>query len=238
MTTPLENDPKVAKAKAAAAKAEAKALRPWFQKKRIIIPALIVVIAVFSSVSNSKDDNLPTASESSASENSEATTTPDASEEPSEPEEPAEPEIQTWSPGTYIVGEEIEPGQYRVAGYWARLDKDMEIIDNEAIWGNDGTLIVQIEKGDAYIEFSGEAMRLEDSGVIDPVELGLTEGTYLVGTDIAPGRYRISGDSAYFARLECNNEIIDNNLSEGSVIAVVKDTDCYLNFSGDITKLD
>lgn len=237
MTTPLEDDPKVAKAKAAGAKAEAKALRPWFQKKRIIIPALIAVFAIFASVSNGGGNDTPTATESSASETteSESSTTTEESEDPAEP---AEPEIETWSAGTYIVGEEIEPGQYRVAGYWARLDKDMEIIDNEAIWGNDGTLIVQIEKGDAYIEFSGEAMRLEDSGVIDPVELGLTEGTYLVGTDIAPGRYRISGDSAYFARLECNNEIIDNNLSDGSVIAVVKDSDCYLNFSGEITKLD
>lgn len=235
-TPPIENDPKVAKAKLAAAKAEAKALRPWFKKKRIILPAIIVAIAVFSAASNGGKDATPSASESSTQESE--TTEPESSATPEESAEPAEPEIQTWSPGTYIVGSEIEPGQYRVLGYWARLDKDMEIIDNEALWGNDGSLIVQIEKGDAYIEFSGEAMRLEDSEPVDPVALGLTEGTYLVGTDIQPGRYRITGDSAYFARLQCNNDIIDNNLSEGSVIAVVDKSDCYLNFSGEIAKID
>ena len=42
-----------AKAELAAAKAKAKALRPWYQKKRFILPLGLVVILVFSNVLNS-----------------------------------------------------------------------------------------------------------------------------------------------------------------------------------------
>ena len=56
------------------------------------------------------------------------------------------------------------------------------------------------------------------------------------GTDIAAGRYNISaaGSSAYFARLDANLEIIDNNLSEGNVIAVVESGDWALSYTGTI----
>ena len=47
MTTP-ENDPKLAKADAQAAKARAKALRPWFKKKRFIAPIVLVALIGFN----------------------------------------------------------------------------------------------------------------------------------------------------------------------------------------------
>lgn len=43
---------KQAKAELAAAKAKANALRPWYQKKRFIIPIVFVVILVFSNALN------------------------------------------------------------------------------------------------------------------------------------------------------------------------------------------
>jgi hypothetical protein len=71
---------------------------------------------------------------------------------------------------------------------------------------------------------------------VDPVAEGWTDGTYLVGTHIAPGRYNITsaGSSADFARLDANLEIIDNNLSEGNVIAVVDPADWALSYTGTI----
>jgi hypothetical protein len=45
-------DPKLAKAEAAAARAKARALRPWYQKKRFIIPGALVAIIAFSSAAN------------------------------------------------------------------------------------------------------------------------------------------------------------------------------------------
>ena len=47
-------DPKLAKAEAAAARAKARALRPWYQKKRFIIPGALVVIIAFSSAGQSR----------------------------------------------------------------------------------------------------------------------------------------------------------------------------------------
>lgn len=60
-----------------------------------------------------------------------------------------------------------------------------------------------------------------------------------MGTDIAPGRYNITpaGSSAYFARLDANLGIIDNNISEGNVIAVVDPADWALSYTGTITPM-
>jgi hypothetical protein len=50
-------DKKMAKADAKAAAAKAKALRPWFQKKRVIIPVALAVIIGISVASNSGGNN-------------------------------------------------------------------------------------------------------------------------------------------------------------------------------------
>jgi hypothetical protein len=50
--TESSNDPKLAKAEASAAKARAKSLRPWFKKKRFIVPiGLVVLIGLGQAVS-------------------------------------------------------------------------------------------------------------------------------------------------------------------------------------------
>jgi hypothetical protein len=89
---------------------------------------------------------------------------------------------------------------------------------------------------DAYVEINGSAIALADLPHVDPIAEGWTDGTYLVGTDIAPGRYNITsaGSSAYFARLDTNLEIIDNNISEGNVIAVAEPGDWALSYTGTI----
>jgi hypothetical protein len=60
-----------------------------------------------------------------------------------------------------------------------------------------------------------------------------------VGTDIAPGRYNVTpaGSNAYFARLDADLGIIDNNISEGNVIAVVDPADWALSYTGTITAM-
>lgn len=74
MTTPNPGeDHKLAKAKAAAAKAEAKALRPWYKKKRFIFPAIIVLLIFISTASNGGKNDNESASNSSESTTSETT---------------------------------------------------------------------------------------------------------------------------------------------------------------------
>jgi hypothetical protein len=53
-------DKKIAKADAQAAKAKAKAMRPWFQKKRFIVPIALVVLIGISTAMNSGGSNTST----------------------------------------------------------------------------------------------------------------------------------------------------------------------------------
>ena len=52
--------------------------------------------------------------------------------------------------GQYVVGTEIEPGMYRFAGYVARLDKEMQIINNEST--RSGLGLIRINPHDSYFE--------------------------------------------------------------------------------------
>jgi hypothetical protein len=120
----------------------------------------------------------------------------------------------------------------------ARLDTDQEIIDNDIVYDN-GLGLMIVEATDAYSEISGEAVLADDTGPVDPIAQGFTEGTYLVGIDIEPGRYRItptsSDDLAYWSRLDSSMDIIDNNLSDGQLIVTVKASDWALRYTGEIS---
>ena len=143
-------------------------------------------------------------------------------------------ELPVVESGTYVVPDQFAPGTYRVEGYWARLDVNQEIIDNDLV--DSGLTLMNVAPTDAYVEINGAALALADLPRVDPIAEGWTDGTYLVGTHIAPGRYNITsaGSSADFARLDANLEIIDNNLSEGNVIAVVDPADWALSYTGTI----
>jgi hypothetical protein len=69
-----------------------------------------------------------------------------------------------FSDGTYKVGVDIQPGEYRGtatngAGYWARLDRNQEIIDNELVTKTGGQLYFTVKSSDAYVEISGATFR-------------------------------------------------------------------------------
>jgi hypothetical protein len=139
--------------------------------------------------------------------------------------------------GTYVVPDQFAPGTYRVEGYWARLDANQEIIDNDIV--DSGLTLMTVAPSDAYVEINGAAIALGDLPQVDPIAEGWTDGTYLVGTDIAPGRYNVApaGSSAYYARLDADLEIIDNDISEGNVIAIVDPGDWALSYTGTIAPM-
>jgi hypothetical protein len=145
--------------------------------------------------------------------------------------------LPTISSGVWEVGTDIQPGVYRVSGYWARLDEALEILDNDLTAGDNGFSLVSVLDTDAYVEINGAALNVDDSRPLDPVAEGFNEGTYLVNHDLAPGRYRINppeGSTAYWARLDASMEIIDNDLSEGQLIVIVDTSDWALRFTGTI----
>jgi hypothetical protein len=139
--------------------------------------------------------------------------------------------------GTYVVPDQFAPGTYRVEGYWARLDANQEIIDNDIV--DSGLTLMTVAPTDAYVEINGGAVALAGLPQVDPIAEGWTDGTYLVGTDIAAGRYNVTpaGSSAYYARLDADLEIIDNNISEGNVIAIVDPGDWALSYTGTIAPM-
>ena len=114
---------------------------------------------------------------------------------------------------------------------------DFSIIDNDGVYDN-GIGLMVVQRGDTYVEISGEATPLTDLPVASPLALGFTEGTYIVGIDIEPGRYRISDpDYAYAARLDRSLGIIDNAGNSGSVIIQISPSDYAFTFTGAITPL-
>lgn len=141
--------------------------------------------------------------------------------------------------GVYIVPDELPLGIYRLTRYMARLDAELEIIDNGLVSG-DGLGLMVILDGDAYAEVSGEAIVYDDLGPIDPVLLGYDDGTYVVGYDIEPGRYRVSpagGRSAYWARLDETLDIINNDLGDGQLIVIINESDFAIQITGTIEPL-
>ena len=71
-----KTDPKLANAEAKAAKAKAKALRPWFKKKRFILPIALLLLIGFSQATkgNSGNSGTDTSTSSGASSNTKTDT--------------------------------------------------------------------------------------------------------------------------------------------------------------------
>jgi hypothetical protein len=148
------------------------------------------------------------------------------------------PPRATIGVGVHIVGAEVKPSLYRVmtgsgSSYWARLDANQEIIDNDLSTSCPTLLIV--DPTDAYIEISGGGAReLSLSEPFDPIAEQCTDGVFLVGLDIQPGQYRVlpAGGSTYWARIDGNMGIIDNDLSDGQLIVKIRPGDFAFTFSG------
>ena len=166
------------------------------------------------------------------------TTTPSRSttQAPTDSAETETPEVDVVGSGMYITGE-LAPGTYRVIGYWARLDATGDIIDN-ALTTNGGLSLLHVDGSEDIVEISGEAAPLVDLPVVDPVAMDLTDGVYLVGIDVAPGRYRVTGASqSYIARLDSQLDIIDNALSDGSVVMTIAPSDYAVEINGRLEPL-
>jgi hypothetical protein len=220
----------------------------WLSKRvaRLPVWGWAVVVLVIATIGASASPSPQSSEEESVEVSTVVPTTKDLPSTTSKP--PAttstQPAITTTTlpvigPGTYIVGRDIQPGGYRVSGYFARLDTNMDIIDNDGVYNKTGLTYVVVEPSDAYLELSGETIAIEDFPVYDPLIAGATEGTYLVNVDIQPGRYRIVNTNyAYAARLSCNRDIIDNAGNTGNVIIIIKASDCLFSFSGVLTRID
>ena len=146
--------------------------------------------------------------------------------------------VPTFGDGTYRVGTEILPGRYRTTTLgdlcaWSRLTGfSGEFDDLIAIQLPDGaSALVDIAPTDAGFQTSGCGTWTTDlTAVTTSPTAPFEDGTYLVGTDIAPGTWRapggelcswerLAGFSAEFA------DIVAIELPDGPTIVTVADTD-------------
>lgn len=95
--TTVPSAPRDGKAQAAADKAYRKATRPWFKKKRFLLPLIIVGIMIISSIANAGKDEPSTAVAPSADASAAAPAAPAPAEAaaPAAPAEAAAPAVPT-----------------------------------------------------------------------------------------------------------------------------------------------
>lgn len=141
------------------------------------------------------------------------------------------------SAGQYVVGTDVSPGLYRYSGYVARLDAEMQIIDNDN--ARSGLGLVKISPHDSYFEVSGEAISLDFYPVYDVLGNGPRGGTYLVGVDIPPGRYRIHADgrSAFYKTYDKNMTRLSSDINKGSLILNLPASVFAVEFTGRLEQI-
>ena len=197
-----------AKAEAAAAKARSKAMRPWFKKKRFIIPlAFVVLLVIIAATSGGADEENPRRSEAS---NAADGGTEDAANGGAE--QASADADNTERQGLYPDRADIQDSDHeaelgqavRLSGYTATLTK-AEMFTPE--FGDPEFLIhVTVEnRDDAAQPYNMFDWRIQTEGgqVLDPTftmrddDLGsgdLVQGGTVSGTiafDVAPGTYYV-----------------------------------------------
>jgi len=136
------------------------------------------------------------------------TAAPVASQAPTGPATAATAGPAAFGDGVFRVGADVAAGTYRADAdgcYWARLKGlSGEIADVLANGLAAGPAVVTILPSDAAFQSRGCRRWVDvtaSPGSRNP-DAALPQGTYLVGTDVAPGTWRApGGERCYWARL-------------------------------------
>lgn len=152
--------------------------------------------------------------------------------------------------GTRVVGEELAPGTYRTTKaspgcYWARLSgfsgEMNELIANE---NESGPAIVTIGKSDKGFESQRCGLWVPGlQAITENPKAPFGNGTYVVGTDIAPGTWRAdSPETCYWARLRGFSggmgDLIANENGKGIVTIAASDKGFRSERCGTWTKVN
>lgn len=159
--------------------------------------------------------------------------------------------------GTHLVGVDIEPGLYigfadnTTFGscYWERLSGLSGDFDDILSNGNgEGQFYVQVLEGDLALKTDCPLTPLGAAPVPETDNATeLAPGTYLVGRDIQPGRFRGRagsgiGDSCYWERLsDLTGDfegLLANDNAEGSFFVEVLETDFALTTGCEMTRVE
>ncbi len=136
------------------------------------------------------------------------------------PSAPGKPS-QTIGSGQWIVGTEVSPGLYRFSGSFATLDASDTI--REIAVAYSGLGLAKVLPSDATVQINGEAIRADHYGPYDVLANKPSDGCYLVGIDIPPGRYRLNapgGLASWFLFDQSMNLMSVNNNPEQILVTI------------------
>ena len=170
--------------------------------KRILL--LLILSLSFGVVGCGSDDveedPVPVEEEDVTNEETKEDGTQDEEETP-EPEESEEEEqdITTYKPGTYIAGDDIPAGEYKIftdsMGY-VEVSKDSSGEMDSIITNDNFTTFIYLTIEDGqYLKLQmSEAVPVEEAPAYDSDD-GYVEGMYKVGVDIPAGEYNVISDN-------------------------------------------
>ena len=200
-----------------------------------VVGGIVVLGLVINAFGGGDSDTTADAPQDTSPDTSATTEEPEQADTPDDPAEDPVPEPEAgFGDGTYIVGENLEPGIYRSTGtnlcYWERMSGFGGTFEEIIANGNEGT-IIDIAASDAGFktERCGQWLPLEDTYPATPAtEFG--DGTYEVGTHIEPGRYLNSGgDNCYFERQsgfsQTFGDIISNDFGSTTAVVEIRESD-------------
>jgi hypothetical protein len=137
--------------------------------------------------------------------------------------------------GTKVVGKDVTPGTYRTRArspgcYWTRLAGfSGEMGDILANGIESGPKVVTIGSSDKGFESRGCGLWTQDlSAITSSMDAPFGDGTFIVGTDIAPGTWRAdAATDCYWTRLRGFSggmgDVITNALKTGVVTIAATD---------------
>ena len=200
-----------------------------------VVGAILVLGLIINAFGGADSDTTADAPQDTPAATEEAEQAEASPEEAVDVAEETAPEPEAgFGDGTYIVGENLEPGIYRSTGvnlcYWERMSGFGGTFEEIIANGNEGT-IIEIAASDAGFktERCGQWLPLEDTYPDTPAtEFG--DGTYEVGTHIEPGRYSNSGgDNCYYERQsgfsQTFSDIISNDFGSTTAVVEIRESD-------------
>ncbi|SOD86044.1 hypothetical protein [Streptomyces sp. Ag109_G2-15] len=219
-------------------------------KGKIALGAVVGVVVIGTVSANAGNGGKDAGSGSSGKDSSASATHQPGGKKDSGGAEAAEKKKAAFDgDGDYQVGSDIKPGTYRTTGntdgmcYWERA-KDASG-ETDSVLANDnvtGTSYVTVKPGDKLFKSTGcndwEAVAPKAKGT-PASSMDGDGGMFKVGTDIAPGTYKSSGntdDSCYWERAKDAEQgldsVIANNNVTGTAVVTISSTDAYFKTTG------
>lgn len=155
---------------------------------------------------------------------------------------PADQQVAPKKDGFYVVGVDIAPGIWKSTGqgsrcYWARQNTTQDILDNH-VGFTGGAVTIHPNDIEFYTKDCGTWTMLDANNLpaapIEQQRAAKKDGIYIIGLNMAPGRWRSSGlgKSCYWQTLTASQDIIDNHFGVASVIVEIAPTDFQFEAKG------